>query len=159
MSSECFVTYHNAPSEAELHVIEILASLGYGCEFAPGTALFNPDAEGFLLKISGYPSTKPRVRPEREFVVSVGMDNVPDKETPSHRRITFRTTSGRTRLDRDLQFLVAAAVAKLTGGQFYDPQRDARLDGEAAVNYALKEAQTGAPPHDLREREFTGWPA
>jgi len=159
MSSDCVVTFHDSPPDLEAQVLKILASHGYDCEFAPGTVLLDPSQGGFLLRVRAYPSPKPRVRPDRSFLISVGLDNVPDEARPTHRRLNVSTSSGRTRLDSDLQFLVAAAIAQLARGQFYDPQQDALLGAEAAVDYAFQKAQRGAPPHDLREREFTGWPA
>lgn len=45
------------------------------------------------------------------------------------------------------------------GGTFYDPQKGVLLDAQDAVAYSRQEAQRGAPPHDLREREFKRWPA
>ena len=159
MSTDCVVTYQSAPVGLETQVLDVLASRGYDCEFAPGTVLLDPSQEGFLLRVSAYPSPKPRICPDRSFLIGVGLDNVPDEALPTHRRLNVSTSSGRTRLDGDLQFLVAAAIAQLTGGQFYDPQQDALLGAHAAVDYAFQKVQRGTPPHDLREREFTGWPA
>ena len=158
MSSECEVTYQDEPIEVENQVLQILSRCGYECEFAPNTRLLSSETEYVLLRVSGYPSPKPRVRPERTFLVQVGIGNITPAQDGTHKFGT-RTTSGRSRLEFALQVLIAAAVAEITVGELFDPQQDKRLAANTSVAYALSMLQSREPPHDLREREFTSWPA
>lgn len=104
-----------------------------------------------------YATTKPRVRPDRHFIVAIELSNVacPDKERS--RTLTFRSTSGRSALTYAIQILVAAALAEAVDGEFVDPQLGLILKVPNALNHALDEIAKRTPPHDLREIEFVGW--
>lgn len=157
MSLEYLVTYHRVVDAIEERVNHILAHHGYVCEFAPNTDLLDTENEGLLIKVTDYATTKPRVRPDRHFIVCIGLSNMPCPDKPGLRNLTFRTTTGSSKLSRTLQILVAAALAEAVDGEIEDPQYGLILKAPNAVNYALDEIARRTPPHDLREAEFVGW--
>ena len=159
MSSEYQVTYERRPFDVEAGVVEVLRSVGYECEFAPGTSLLAESTEFFLMKVKAYPSPKARIRPERTFLVGAEIYTTSHPSISSQYNTTVRTTAGRSRLCGALQVLVAGSIAKLMEGELHDPQQGVIVGGAHAIAYALRKAQSGSLPHDLREEEFIGWPS
>ena len=165
MSSEKLVLIGDSSLPDMDGFTQFLDSLGYKCELSPGFSFSITDEGYFGIRVIDYPSEKPRVKPERNFIVYIDaeelLSNNFEIDEPiwanSKQRLLFRSSVGRSNLTYAMQNLLCGYLVQETKGCLYDPQQDKLLGSEEAVKNELDSIKKYGAPHDLREQEFHGW--
>jgi len=165
MSSEKVVLTGDGSLPDQGRFTQFLDSLGYKCELSPDFSFSITDERFFGIKVLDYPSEKPRVKPERNFIVCIGaeelLSNNFEIDEPiwanSKQKLIFRSSAGRSNLTYAMQNLLCGYLAQETNGYLYDPQQGDLLGPAEAVRNELESIKKYGAPHDLREQEFHDW--
>lgn len=169
MSIDCGVYAMEIPDNIESALTQELCTNGFMCELRPDTNILEYMDTGPWFKLSRFPAVH-RISPETPLLVGFGLEAVDMREVTDPARIAeiheearalkyefcFRTAAGRIDIHLAMQFVCAAALAKVTRGFFIDCQDDSLIPANMAMEYVLREIRDCL--HDEGAIPFIEWP-
>ena len=101
-------------------VVDQLSASGYACELKQALDTQDDIPQILYIKVVRYPTVKPRVRPERNILVSIEIDVLQPEANDESFCLTVRSSAGRSRLTFSIQIMIAAIIAQINCGTFID---------------------------------------